>query len=351
MNATEKLDLKSMTLPELKELMADLGQPAFRAGQLFSWLHEKRAGSFDEMTNLPAALRRELAERCTLTRLTVLHELVSRLDGTRKYLYRLGDGNCIETVLMHYHHGTSLCISTQVGCRMGCNFCASTLGGLVRCLTPSEMLEQVYETVRQAGERVDSLVLMGIGEPLDNYDNVIRFLRLLTDPKGYNLGQRHISLSTCGLVDRIYDLAKEDLGITLSISLHAPDNETRNRTMPVNRRWPIEELMRACRDYFKTTGRRISFEYALIKGVNDSPEDARKLADLLDGMVCHVNLIPVNPVKERGYDRSGAADIHRFAETLGRLGVNATVRRELGGDIDAACGQLRRQYEKGEALA
>ena len=351
MNATEKLDLKSMTLPELKELMADLGQPAFRAGQLFSWLHEKRAGSFDEMTNLPAALRRELAERCTLTRLTVLHELVSRLDGTRKYLYRLADGNCIETVLMHYHHGTSLCISTQVGCRMGCNFCASTLGGLVRCLTPSEMLEQVYETVRQAGERVDSLVLMGIGEPLDNYDNVIRFLRLLTDPKGYNLGQRHISLSTCGLVDRIYDLAKEDLGITLSISLHAPDNETRNRTMPVNRRWPIEELMRACRDYFKTTGRRISFEYALIKGVNDSPEDARKLADLLDGMVCHVNLIPVNPVKERGYDRSGAADSHRFAETLGRLGVNATVRRELGGDIDAACGQLRRQYEKGEALA
>ena len=351
MNATEKLDLKSMTLPELQELMADLGQPAFRAGQLFSWLHEKRAGSFDEMTNLPAALRRELAERCTLTRLTVLHELVSRLDGTRKYLYRLADGNCIETVLMHYHHGTSLCISTQVGCRMGCNFCASTLGGLVRCLTPSEMLEQVYETGRQAGGRVDNIVLMGIGEPLDNYDNVIRFLRLLTDPKGYNLGQRHISLSTCGLVDRIYDLAKEDLGITLSISLHAPDNETRNRTMPVNRRWPIEELMRACRDYFKTTGRRISFEYALIKGVNDSPEDARKLADLLDGMVCHVNLIPVNPVKERGYDRSGAADIHRFAETLGRLGVNATVRRELGGDIDAACGQLRRQYEKGEALA
>ena len=351
MNATEKLDLKSMTLPELKELMADLGQPAFRAGQLFSWLHEKRAGSFDEMTNLPAALRRELAERCTLTRLTVLHELVSRLDGTRKYLYRLADGNCIETVLMHYHHGTSLCISTQVGCRMGCNFCASTLGGLVRCLTPSEMLEQVYETVRQAGERVDSLVLMGIGEPLDNYDNVIRFLRLLTDPKGYNLGQRHISLSTCGLVDRIYDLAKEDLGITLSISLHAPDNETRNRAVPVSRRWPIEERMRACRDYFKPTGRRISFEYALIKGVNDSPEDARKLADLLDGMVCHVNLIPVNPVKERGYDRSGAADIHRFAETLGRLGVNATVRRELGGDIDAACGQLRRQYEKGEALA
>ena len=231
---------------------------------------------------------------------------------------------------------------------MGCNFCASTLGGLVRHLTPSEMLEQVYETVRQSGERVDSLVLMGIGEPLDNYDNVIRFLRLLTDPKGYNLGQRHISLSTCGLVDRIYDLAKEDLGITLSISLHAPDNETRNKTMPVNRRWPVEQLMQACRDYFRTTGRRISFEYALIKGVNDSPADAQKLAKLLDGMICHVNLIPVNPVKERGYDRTAQQDIRRFVDTLGRLGVNATVRRELGSDINAACGQLRRQYEQGE---
>ena len=213
---------------------------------------------------------------------------------------------------------------------------------------PTVFFEQVYETVRQSGERVDSLVLMGIGEPLDNYDNVIRFLRLLTDPKGYNLGQRHISLSTCGLVDRIYDLAKEDLGITLSISLHAPDNETRNKTMPVNRRWSVEQLMQACRDYFRTTGRRISFEYALIKGVNDSPADAQKLAKLLDGMICHVNLIPVNPVKERGYDRTAQQDIRRFVDTLGRLGVNATVRRELGSDINAACGQLRRQYEQGE---
>ena len=343
-----RIDIKSMTLPELTALMKDWGEPGFRAGQLFSWLHEKRVRDWSEMTNLSAALRQKLAERCTLTQLTVLHRLVSSIDGTQKYLYRLADGNCIETVLMKYRHGNSLCISTQVGCRMSCNFCASTLGGLVRHLTPSEMLEQVYETVRQSGERVDSLVLMGIGEPLDNYDNVIRFLRLLTDPKGYNLGQRHISLSTCGLVDRIYDLAKEDLGITLSISLHAPDNETRNKTMPVNRRWPVEQLMQACRDYFRTTGRRISFEYALIKGVNDSPADAQKLAKLLDGMICHVNLIPVNPVKERGYDRTAQQDIHRFVNTLGRLGVNATVRRELGSDINAACGQLRRQYEQGE---
>ena len=249
-----RIDIKSMTLPELTALMKEWGEPGFRAGQLFSWLHEKRVTDWAEMTNLSAALRQKLAERCTLTHLTVLHRLESAIDGTQKYLYRLADGNCIETVLMKYKHGNSLCISTQVGCRMGCNFCASTLGGLVRHLQPSEMLEQVYETVRQSGERVDSLVLMGIGEPLDNYDNVIRFLRLLTDPKGYNLGQRHISLSTCGLVDRIYDLAKEDLGITLSISLHAPDNETRNKTMPVNRRWPVEQLMQACRDYFKTTG-------------------------------------------------------------------------------------------------
>lgn len=336
-----------MTEEEISRVLADMGQPAFRGKQVFTWLH-RGVRSFDEMSNLSKPLRQQLAQAYTISVPTVARKQESRLDGTIKYLWELPDGNCIETVLMKYRHGNSLCISTQVGCRMGCNFCASTLGGLVRHLTPSEMLEQVYETVRQSGERVDSLVLMGIGEPLDNYDNVIRFLRLLTDPKGYNLGQRHISLSTCGLVDRIYDLAKEDLGITLSISLHAPDNETRNKTMPVNRRWPVEQLMQACRDYFRTTGRRISFEYALIKGVNDSPADAQKLAKLLDGMICHVNLIPVNPVKERGYDRTAQQDIRRFVDTLGRLGVNATVRRELGSDINAACGQLRRQYEQGE---
>lgn len=345
-----RIDIKSMTLPELTALMKDWGEPGFRAGQLFSWLHEKRVRDWSEMTNLSAALRQKLAERCTLTQLTVLHRLVSSIDGTQKYLYRLADGNCIETVLMKYKHGNSLCISTQVGCRMGCNFCASTLGGLVRHLTPSEMLEQVYETVRQSGERVDSLVLMGIGEPLDNYDNVIRFLRLLTDPKGYNLGQRHISLSTCGLVDRIYDLAKEDLGITLSISLHAPDNETRNKTMPVNRRWPVEQLMQACRDYFRTTGRRISFEYALIKGVNDSPADAQKLAKLLDGMICHVNLIPVNPVKEKGYVQPDRTAVLDFKDKLEKYGINATIRREMGRDIDGACGQLRRSYEESSVM-
>ncbi|MBS4785329.1 MAG: 23S rRNA (adenine(2503)-C(2))-methyltransferase RlmN [Clostridiales bacterium] len=344
----ERIDIKSMDLEELTGLMQSLGEPRFRAGQVFSWLHQKRVTGFEEMTNLSAALRQKLAERCIITRVEIVHRLVSRLDGTQKYLYRLADGNCIETVLMRYKHGNSLCISTQVGCRMGCNFCASTLGGLVRHLTPSEMLEQVYMTVRDSGERVDSLVLMGIGEPLDNYDNVIRFIRLLTDEKGYNLGQRHISLSTCGLVDRIYDLAEEDLQITLSISLHAADNETRNRTMPVNRRYPVEVLMAACRDYFRKTGRRISFEYALIKGVNDTPEHAGQLARLLDGMICHVNLIPVNPVEERGYDRTAAPDIRRFVDTLTRLGVNATVRRELGSDINAACGQLRRQNEKEE---
>ena len=344
----EQIDIKSMNREELVQLMQSLEEPRFRADQVFSWLHQKRVTRFEEMSNLPAALRQKLEGRCTITNVEIVHRLVSKLDGTQKYLYRLADGNCIETVLMRYKHGNSLCISTQVGCRMGCNFCASTLGGLVRNLTPSEMLEQVYSTVRDSGERVDSLVLMGIGEPLDNYDNVLRFIRLLTDEKGYNLGQRHISLSTCGLVERIYDLAAEDLQITLSISLHASDNETRDRTMPVNRRYPIEQLMAACRDYFKTTGRRISFEYALIQGVNDTPRHAEKLADLLDGMICHVNLIPVNPVEERGYRRTAAQDIRRFVDTLTRLGVNATVRRELGSDISAACGQLRRQNEKEE---
>ena len=341
-----RIDIKSMTLPELTALMKDWGEPGFRAGQLFSWLHEKRVRDWSEMTNLSAALRQKLAERCTLTQLTVLHRLVSSIDGTQKYLYRLADGNCIETVLMKYRHGNSLCISTQVGCRMGCNFCASTLGGLVRHLTPSEMLEQVYETVRQSGERVDSLVLMGIGEPLDNYDNVIRFLRLITDPKGYNLGQRHISLSTCGLVDRIYDLAKEDLGITLSISLHAPDNETRNKPMPVNRRWPVEQLMQACRDYFRTTGRRISYEYMMARDKTDRPWQADLLAKLLKGRPAHVNLIPLNEVAESPLKPSRPETVRRFQQALEKRGVTATVRRKLGPDIDAACGQLRQRQLK-----
>lgn len=344
----DRLDIKSLELGELTELLSQWGDQKFRAGQIFSWLHEKRVGSFEEMSNLPASLRQRLGESCYITRLEIVTKLVSKLDGTVKYLYRLPDGNCIETVLMRYKHGNSLCVSSQVGCRMGCNFCASTLGGLVRSLSASEILEQVYATLGDTGERVSSIVLMGIGEPLDNYDNVLRFLRLITHEKGYNLGQRHISLSTCGLVDRIYDLMRENLQITLSISLHAADNDTRNITMPVNRRYPIEELMAACRAYFDKTGRRISFEYALIAGVNDSVEHARQLAQLLRGMPCHVNLIPVNPVEERGYTQTAGPQIRKFMNALESLGINTTVRRELGADINAACGQLRRQNEGGE---
>ena len=346
MDRLAKTDIKSLTLPGLKEYVSQLGEPAFRAGQIFDWLHNKRVLDFGEMTNLSAALREKLAENCYITRLTVERQLVSKLDGTTKFLYRLPDGNCIETVWMEYQHGNSLCISTQVGCRQGCRFCASTLGGLVRNLTPSEMLEQIYETVRQKGKRVDSLVLMGIGEPLDNFENVMDFLTLISDPKGYQLGQRHISLSTCGLVDRIEELAQRKMQITLSISLHGTNNETRSRTMPVNDRYPLEQLMAACRSYIQQTGRRISFEYALIAGVNDSPEDARQLAALLKGMLCHVNLIPVNPVKERGFTRGSRESIRRFADLLTQLGINATVRRELGSDINAACGQLRRKAQE-----
>lgn len=344
---TDRIDIRSMSPEELKALLTQWGEQGFRAGQIFTWLHDKRVDSFAEMTNLSASLRAKLEEHCYITRLEIVTKLVSKLDGTVKYLYRLPDGNCIETVLMRYKHGNSLCVSTQVGCRMGCNFCASTLGGLVRCLTASEILQQVYATLADTGERVSSIVLMGIGEPLDNYDNVLRFLRLVTHEKGYHLGQRHISLSTCGLVDQIYRLMEEDLQITLSISLHASDNATRDITMPVNRRWPVEQLMEACRAYFAKTGRRISFEYALIAEVNDSVEHAQRLAALMQGMPCHVNLIPVNPVKERGYRRTAAAQIRRFVQTLEGLGVNATVRRELGADINAACGQLRRQNEEG----
>ncbi len=344
----EKTDLLSCSREELKELLKAAGQPAFRTEQVFSWLHEKRVPTIEEMTNLSKDLREKLTQSCEIPSLTIVTKLVSAIDGTIKYLYRLPDGNCIETVLMRYKHGNSLCISTQVGCRMGCRFCASTLGGLVRNLKPSEMLLQIYETVRDTGERVDSLVLMGIGEPLDNYDNVMRFLELLTDEKGYQLGQRHISISTCGIVPRIRELMEKDLQITLSISLHGTDNETRSQTMPINAKYPIEQLMEACRQYVEKTGRRISFEYALVSGVNDTPEHAKKLADLLKGMLCHVNLIPVNPVAERDFKRPPKERIYRFVSLLEQYGVNATVRRELGSDINASCGQLRRQEMKGE---
>ncbi|MDD2956220.1 MAG: 23S rRNA (adenine(2503)-C(2))-methyltransferase RlmN [Oscillospiraceae bacterium] len=343
----EKIDIKSLPLSGLEELFAAWGEPSFRAGQVYAWLHQKQALRFEEMSNLSKALREKLEQNCFITELTVRRKLVSQIDGTIKYLYQLPDGETVESVLMQYKHGDSLCISTQVGCRMGCNFCASTLLGLARNLTPAEMLEEVYLAGRDSGRRVSSLVLMGIGEPLDNYDNVLTFLRLLSSEQGMNLSLRHVSLSTCGLVPRIYDLMAEKLQLTLSISLHAPDNETRDKTMPVNRKYPVEELIEACRAYFKETGRRISFEYALIQGVNDSEDCAEKLAKLLSGLPCHVNLIPVNSVTERGYRKSSPLQIKKFIAVLERRHINTTVRRELGADINAACGQLRRADKGG----
>lgn len=340
----DRKDIKSLFPQELEAELAALGQPKFRAKQIFSWLHEKRVTSFAEMTNIPASLRTVLEENYYINTLKIVRRLESKLDGTVKYLYELKDKNCVEAVLMKYKHGNSLCISTQVGCRMGCKFCASTLAGLVRCLEPSEMLDEIYTAVGDSGERVDSVVLMGIGEPLDNYDNVLRFLRLLSMPEGYNLSLRHLSLSTCGLVDKIDRLAEENLGLTLSISLHAPNDTIRSQTIPVNQRWGVDELMRSCRNYFAKTGRRISFEYALIDGVNDEPVHAKELASRLKGMPAHVNLIPVNPVKERGFKRGSRQKIENFQHQLQKLGVNATIRRELGADINAACGQLRREY-------
>ena len=341
-----KADIKSLTLSELTEQLVALGQPKFRGKQIYSWLHEKRVKSFDEMTNLSAALREDLSKRYYINQLSVIKKLVSKLDGTQKYLLRLKDNNCVEAVLMKYKYGNSICISTQVGCRMGCKFCASTLAGLVRSLEPSEMLDEIYTVTEESGQRVSNVVLMGIGEPFDNYDNVMKFLDILSSPEGYNLSLRHLSLSTCGLVDRIYELAEKKTGLTLSISLHAPNDDNRSQTMPINKRYPIDELLKACRYYFKTTGRRISFEYALIEGVNDEIRHANELADRLKGMSAHVNLIPVNPVKERGFKRGSRQRIEAFQKALEARGVNATVRRELGADINAACGQLRREYDQ-----
>ena len=342
----EKTDIKSLTLEELSGQLKELGCPAFRGGQVYRWLHQRRASDFSQMSDLSLQLRSQLAERYYINVVQVEKKLVSAIDGTQKFLYRLMDGECVEGVLMEYHHGNSLCISTQVGCRMGCRFCASTLTGLARNLTPSEMLDEVYAAEEATGKTVNSLVLMGIGEPLDNFDNVLRFLELLSSPEGKNLSLRHVSLSTCGLVDRIYQLMEKKLQLTLSISLHAPNDRIREQTMPVNRRWNMEQLLKACRDYFRATSRRISFEYALIQGVNDSPEAARELAERLRGMPAHVNLIPVNAVRERGYRRSSGEQIRRFVEILENNGVNATVRRELGSDINAACGQLRRESRR-----
>jgi len=338
-------DLKSMIPEELELCFKELGQPKFRAAQTFRWLHHG-AESFDEMTNLPKALRERLKEECFLTVPKVERKQVSKLDGTIKYLWRLGDGNCVETVLMRYQHGNTVCVSSQVGCNMGCVFCASTLGGKVRDLTPAEILDQVIFTEKDSGEAVSNIVLMGIGEPLDNFDNVLRFLTLVNHPDGVNIGMRHISLSTCGLVKKIDKLARLGLQLTLSVSLHAPDDETRSRLMPVNKAVGVELLMDACRRYFEATGRRISYEYAMVDGVNDGDRQADQLARLLRGQPAHVNLIPLNEVAESPLKPSRR--VRQFQRRLESHGVTATVRRKLGGDIDASCGQLRRRILEGE---
>ena len=340
-------DIKSMTLDELQADLSAMGQPRFRAKQVYTWMH-RGVTSFDEMTDLPAALRERLAGEYTLTYPTVARCLRSQKDGTIKYLWRLMDGNCVESVLMRYHHGNTVCISCEVGCPMGCAFCASTRGGLVRRLTPSEMLDQVIFTQKDSGLPISNIVLMGIGEPLDNYDTVLRFLHLVNSPEGLNIGMRHISLSTCGLADRIERLAQEDLQLTLSISLHAPDDAVRSEIMPINRKYNIETLLAACRAYFDRTGRRISFEYAMIRDVNDTPQMARLLVRRLRGLPAHVNLIPLNEVAESPLKPSLPETVRQFQNILEENGITATVRRTLGSDINASCGQLRRTYEQTE---
>lgn len=333
-------DLLSMFPEELSALCVELGQPKYRGKQIFEGLY-KGVRDINEFSSLPKSFREKLIESAFIPTAKIRRKLVSSLDGTVKYLYELHDGETVESVFMRYHHGNTMCISTQVGCRMGCAFCASTKAGLVRSLAPSEMLLQILEAERDLGERVSNIVLMGMGEPLDNYDNVMKFLRLVNHESGLNIGLRHISLSTCGLVDKIDRLADEGLPVTLSISLHAPNDEIRRQTMPIANKWSINELLGACRRYIDKTGRRISFEYALIDGVNDSKEHAHELGRLLSGMLCHVNLIPVNPIKEKNFKRSEKNAIKVFTETVETYKINATVRRRLGSDINASCGQLR----------
>ncbi|MDD6736110.1 MAG: 23S rRNA (adenine(2503)-C(2))-methyltransferase RlmN [Clostridiales bacterium] len=336
------IDLKDFEFDELAEYLKSIGEPKFRAEQIFSWLH-KGVESFDEMTNISKMVREKLAEECFVSTLKIREKYVSKLDKTTKYLFELPDGNCIESVVMYYKHGITICISSQVGCRMGCGFCASTIGGLYRSLTPGEILNQVIFAEKDIGERISNIVMMGIGEPLDNFDNVVKFLHNVNHPKGLNIGYRHISLSTCGVVPMIYELAKQDMPITLSVSLHAPNDEIRSSLMPINRKYHIDELIQACRDYIKVTTRRISFEYSLISGVNDSIENADELAQLLKGMLAHVNLIPVNKIEEREYKKGDKKQIRAFCDRLISHGINATIRRELGSDIQASCGQLRKK--------
>ena len=340
----QKADIKSMNLEELKTFIEELGEKPFRAMQLYEWIHIRQVDDFEEMTNLSKALRTELAAKATLTSLKKEEVQISKLDGTRKYLFLLEDGNAIESVLMKYKHGNSVCISSQVGCRMGCRFCASTLDGLVRGLTPAEMLDQIYQIGKDIGERISNVVVMGTGEPLDNYENLLSFIRMLTDENGLHISQRNVTVSTCGIVPKMRQLAEEKLAITLALSLHASNQEKRLKLMPVANKYGIEEVIEACRYYFEKTGRRVTFEYSLVGGVNDSDRDAMELSRLLSGMNCHVNLIPVNPIKERDYVQSKKEVVAAFRSKLEKHGINATVRREMGRDIDGACGQLRRKH-------
>ena len=339
-----KRDIKSLNLDELTAVIKDLGEPAFRAKQLYQWMHVKMARSYDEMTNIPAALKNKLLENFDYTSLKQVDLQESKLDDTKKFLFALSDGNVIESVFMKYKFGVSVCISSQVGCRMGCKFCASTIDGVVRGLLPSEMLDQIYAISRITGEKVARVVVMGSGEPLDNYDNVVKFVRLLSDPDGHNLGQRNLTISTCGIVPNIYKLADEDFSINLALSLHASNDEKRKELMPIANKYTIKEVLDACKAYFDKTGRQLTFEYSLVSGVNDTDKDAAELSDLLKGLNAVVNLIPVNPIKERTFkptDRKGA---EQFKNKLEKNHINATIRREMGRDIDGACGQLRRRH-------
>lgn len=337
-------DLKSLTLEELKEELKEGGFPAYRAGQLYRWLHVQLAEDPEEMTNLPAKLKQYLSENYTITRLQVADRQISRLDGTQKFLFQLPDGETIESVFMKYKFGNSVCVSSQVGCRMGCRFCASTLDGLRRNLLPGEILEEIYTIHRLTGEKISHVVVMGTGEPLDNYENLLKFLRMLTDENGQNLSMRNITVSTCGIVPRIYDLAREKLSITLALSLHATTDERRREIMPIANTYTISECMAACRYYFEETGRRVTFEYSLIKGVNDSLRDAKELAALAGSISAHINLIPVNPVRERDYEQPDLSAVQAFRAKLEKHGINVSIRRVLGRDIDGACGQLRHRH-------
>lgn len=336
----QKIDITALTDEQLKGVMADLGQPAFRAKQVKAWL-QKGVNSFDEMTNLPKAMRERLVNDYDIPSVNIRQKWTSQQDETVKYLFELGDGQLIEAVFMVYHYGCSLCISTQAGCKMGCAFCATGLGGYRRNLKSYEMLGEIHAAQRDTGKRISHMVLMGMGEPLDNYDEVLDFLKKVSSPDGLNIGMRHISLSTCGLVDQIDRLREEKLQLTLSVSLHAPNDTIRDELMPINHKWKVDELLRSCRQYIDATGRRISFEYAMINGVNDSDACALELAKKLKGMLCHINLIPANEVRENDYRRSSRQRLERFAEILTQAGLNVTIRRSLGGDIDASCGQLR----------